>query len=205
VDDELPADTVLAGAALATNVDLALARLALEAAATKQAGTAAAADPEESEGRRGRKKRRRKAETKPKTKETWESWSILVQPVFSKNTGGDTDDLLFRRDHIVVLPARENAAHLEWWHFQHHSIARSGSWGALVEECGYSKEVLRIPEDGSILPQGEPVHVGLGYTSGPDGQIESTPWPGKSEREKRPANFDLPADEAVEDYSGDIE
>ena len=180
---ELPPATILTGAELASAADAALARLTAEATAQK------AAEPPPDPTDKKKKKKKKDLPEPPKTKV--EDWSFLIQPLFSEKK------MLFLPEHIVLLPARENAAHLEWWHYQHHSVKDAGSWAALLNECGYSTEVMKVPAEGALEPEGEPVHIGLGYRG--KGELESHPWPPNAEIAERPANRDTGAEEAVED------
>jgi hypothetical protein len=102
----------------------------------------------------------------------------------------------------VMLPPRNNAAHLEWWHYQYRHLAAPQEFSTLAEECGYSKLVLGTPEAGAVAATGEPVHRGLGFTPG---ELDDQPWPGESERNERPSNSDPESAEEVEDGGGDIE
>lgn len=183
IEAELPKGTTLTGAELASAADKALARLTAEATAKK------AAEPAEDPKDKKKKKKKKDVPEGPKT--TIEDWSLLLQPVFAEKK------MLFLPNHIVMLPARENAAHLEWWHYQHHSVKSAGSWAALLNECGYSTEVMKVPAEGALHPSGEPVHIGLGYRE--KGELESHPWPPDSEIAERPANRDTGVEEAVED------
>lgn len=95
-------------------------------------------------------------------------WTVVIQPVFPKKP--DIHHLTFLPDDSIVLPPGSNAAHLEWWHFQHRSA--ESTWGSLLEECGYSLKVMTVPLDGEANADGIPVHLGLGYT---EKEIKSKP------------------------------
>jgi hypothetical protein len=94
---------------------------------------------------------------------------------------------------------------LEWWHFQHNSVKDVKNWSELLEECGYSRAVMRIPAEGAYEPSGEPLHLGLGYTEGKGGELDSTPWPNPKEIAERPSNYDSATGEAVEEELAYIE
>ncbi|MBL8241939.1 MAG: hypothetical protein JNM66_31230 [Bryobacterales bacterium] len=215
VDDELPAATVLTGAELAAAADKALARLTAEATAAKQKAddeAAAAKLAAEVAGKGAKKKQVRKADLPKPAKIKVEDWSFLVQPVFSKPAKQEPGKppaprkMLFLPEHIVMLPPRENAAHLEWWHFQHHSVKAATNWAQLLNECGYSTPVMSTPLEGATQATGEPVHFGLGYSIGFKGsELDSTPWPSPSEIAERPSNSDSISDEAVEEEEAYIE
>lgn len=87
-------------------------------------------------------------------------WTVVIQPVFVK--APDAANLTFLPEDSVVLPPGSDAGHLEWWHYQHRSAGPT--WGALLQECGYSLPVMTVPLDGNPGPDGTPVHLGLGYT-----------------------------------------
>jgi hypothetical protein len=209
VDDELPKGKIFTGSELADAAGAALARLSAEAtaAAQKAAEEAAAAKlaaqkaAAETKGKKAKKVKKQDVPKPPKTKV--EDWSLLIQPVFSLEK--ENPKLLFLPEHIVMLPARENAAHLEWWHFQHHSVKDACDWSDLLMECGYSRAVMKTPAEGELDPTGEPVHMGLGYSVGKRGELDSTPWPSLAEIAERPSNYDTGFDEMVEDEEVYIE
>lgn len=181
---EIPKGTIFTGAELHTAAIGALARLT-EAAASKKP---AASEPKDT------KTKKKKVETADAVKTKVEDWSFLVQPIFAVDP--QTQQILFLPEHVALLPPRENAAHLEWWHYQHHSVKEAGSWATLLEECGYSTNVMKVPAEGNPNPAGEPVHIGLGYRE--KGELDSHPWPHETEIAERPANRDTAAEEAVE-------
>ncbi len=200
VDDELPKGTFFTGAELAAAAGAALARLTAESTAKAAAAAAeAAAEPPKS-----KKQKKAKKDVPKPPKVNVADWSILVQPVFTKEPVA-AGDMLFLPDHIVMLPARENAAHLEWWHFQHHSVKDAGNWSTLLEECGFSRQVMGTPAEGTWDPSGEPVHIGLGYSTGKSSELDSSPWPSLSEIAEPPSNYDTAHDEAVEEELAYIE
>lgn len=209
VDDDLPKGKIFTGIELADAAAAALVRLSAEAtaAAQKAAEEAAAAKlaaqkaAAEMKGKKAKKVKKQDVPKPPKTKV--EDWSLLIQPVFSLEQ--EKPKLLFLPEHIVMLPARENGAHLEWWHFQHHSVKKARNWSDLLEECGYSRAVMKTPAEGELDPTGEPVHIGLGYSVGKRGELDSTPWPNAAEIDERPSNYDTGHDEAVEDEEVYIE
>jgi len=209
VEDDLPKGKMFTGGELAAAATEKLARLtaeatakaqkaAEEAAAAKLAAQAAAAA---SKGKKSKKVKKQDVPKPPKTKV--EDWSFLIQPVFSLEKVNPK--MLFLPEHIVMLPARENGAHLEWWHFQHHSVRKAKNWSELLEECGYSRAVMRTPIEGEFDPAGEPVHIGLGYSEGEKGELDSRPWPKSEEIDEMPSNFDTANDEAVEEETVYIE
>lgn len=95
-------------------------------------------------------------------------WTVVIQPIFVK--APDAANITFLPEDSVVLPPGSDAGHLEWWHYQHRSAGPT--WGALLEECGYSLEVMTVPLDGNPGPEGTPVHLGLGYTKS---EVASSP------------------------------
>ena len=95
-------------------------------------------------------------------------WTVVIQPIFVKVP--DAAKITFLPEDSVVLPPGSDAGHLEWWHYQHTSAGPT--WGALLEECGYSLQVMTVPLDGNPGPDGTPVHLGLGYTQD---EIKSSP------------------------------
>jgi hypothetical protein len=98
-----------------------------------------------------------------------EDWTVVVQPVFLLTP--DPAITPFMGDDKVLLPPGSDAAHLEWWHYQHRSA--TPSWGELLEECGYSQVVMGTAKAGEKGPDGLPVHRGLGYA--PKGDLDSQP------------------------------
>lgn len=180
---EIPKGTVFTGAELHKAATDALDRLT-KAAAGKKPAAELSKDP---------KARKKKEETTAAVKTKAEDWSFLVQPIFAVDP--QTEQILFLPEHVALLPARENAAHLEWWHYQHHSVKHAGTWAKLLQECGYSTNVMKVPAEGTPDPTGEPVHIGLGYRE--TGELNSHPWPGDDEIAERPANFDSAEEEAV--------
>lgn len=95
-------------------------------------------------------------------------WTVVIQPLFPK--APDVAKLTFLPEDSVLLPPGSNAAHLEWWHYQHRSAGPT--WGSLLQECGYSLKVMTVPLEGNAGPEGTPVHLGLGYT---EKEIASSP------------------------------
>lgn len=207
---EFARGAVLTGAALRKAAEDAVARLAALRTAERQKAEAEAkaeadriAAEKEAAKKAGKKyKPTPKKEIPKPPPPKVEDWSLLIQPVFA--LGNDPKPkLLFLPGHSVLLPARENAAHLEWWHYQHNSVKQAGTWKELLKECGFSATVMGVPMEGATDPSGEPVHMGLGYS---DSELNSHPWPSASEIDTQPPNRDAAGDEAVEaDPDNEIE
>ena len=102
------------------------------------------------------------------TKKLVTDWTVVIQPLFPRTP--DVTKLTFLPTDSVVLPPGSNAAHLEWWHYQHRSAGPT--WGALLEECGYSLKAMAVPLEGNSGPEGTPIHLGLGYTQK---EVDSSP------------------------------
>jgi hypothetical protein len=133
---------------------------AKKAAEEKAAQEAAAADPNQPKPRKT--KAQISAEKKAAdeaARKLVEDWTVVVQPVFLMTP--DPAVTPFMADDQVLLPPGSDAAHLEWWHYQHRSA--TPSWGELLEECGYSQVVMETSKAGSSDANGLPVHRGLGY------------------------------------------
>jgi hypothetical protein len=90
-----------------------------------------------------------------------DDWTVVLQPVFVHKP--DPALIPFVAADQVLLPPGSEAAHLEWWHYQHRSA--TPSWGELLEECGYSQVVMGTAQAGSKDADGLPVHRGLGYSA----------------------------------------
>lgn len=90
--------------------------------------------------------------------------TVTIQPIFCQTAGAD----VFLPRQTLNIPGHLWAKELEWWHYQHRSVAR---WGAPVERCGYAKDVVvsfpGVDPDAKNPPppdpDGKPVPLGLGY------------------------------------------
>jgi hypothetical protein len=94
------------------------------------------------------------------------SWfEISVQPHFVKGSTplGDLSNVPFLPKDAVQVPAPGVPRTLEWWHFQ-SKFAAAKPWMVLLEDVGFSKEVLLAAEVPS-LDYGKAIDGrGLGYT-----------------------------------------
>jgi hypothetical protein len=136
----------------------------------KAADEAAAADPSVPKPRKTKTElAAEKKAAEAAARKLVDDWTVVVQPVFLHTP--DPAITPFMGDDKVLLPPGSDAAHLEWWHYQHRSA--TPSWGELLEECGYSQVVMGAPKAGGKAADGLPVHRGLGYA--PKGDLDSHP------------------------------
>ncbi len=143
---------------------------AKKAAEEKAAQEAAAVDPSQPKPRKTKAQiTAEKKAAEEAARKLVEDWTVVVQPVFLKTP--DPALTPFMAGDKVLLPPGSDAAHLEWWHYQHRSA--TPSWGELLEECGYSQVVMGAAKAGSNDANGLPVHRGLGYA--PKGDLDSHP------------------------------
>jgi hypothetical protein len=137
-----------------------------QAAKDKAAADAAAADkppprpPVKTRTQIASEKKAAEKAAADEAKKLTTDWAVVIQPIFAKTP--DAANLTFLPEDSVVLPPGSDGGHLEWWHYQHRSAGPT--WGALLEECGYSLKVMTVPLEGNAAPEGTPVHLGLGYT-----------------------------------------
>lgn len=179
---DVPGNAVVTGSALAGQLKAALTTFSAQATAN----TKSSAPPTPPPAARPRKTAAEVAADRKTAhqaadraeRQTATDWTVIVQPVFVSQP--DVKSLTFLPDDFVRLPPGSNANHLEWWHFQHASAGPN--WGALLEECGYSLDVMKSPKAGVGNADGKPVHRGLGYS---EKDVHSTPW-GKHEGTIKP-------------------
>lgn len=149
------------------DADAAAAKAAEEKAAQDKAAADAAAagkpppkPPVKTRKQIADEKKAAEAAAAAKAKQLVTDWTVVVQPIFVKTP--DAAKLTFLPEDSVVLPPGSDGGHLEWWHYQHRSAGPT--WGALLEECGYSLVTMTVPLEGNAGAEGTPVHLGLGYT-----------------------------------------
>ncbi|WP_224362946.1 hypothetical protein [Hyalangium versicolor] len=95
-------------------------------------------------------------------------WTLLIQPIFDLVLS-DAEPLAFIDKDSVEMPTPGVGRALEWWHFE-AAVANFGTkWGRLLEDIGYSREVLAAPEKPPELDAARSISIsGLGYSPGED-------------------------------------
>jgi hypothetical protein len=73
----------------------------------------------------------------------WKQWTVVLQPVFHKPPKNAAAPAVgFLPSDTVSLWTPGEPRGLEWWHYQ-HIAAYDVKWGDLLEEVGFSRDVLR--------------------------------------------------------------
>ena len=179
---DVPVATLITGSALADKLDAAVvdftaqvtanAKQEADEAARKQAEADAAEPPPKppvkTRAQIAAEKKAAEQAAAAKAKKLVTDWTVVIQPIFVKVP--DAAKITFLPEDNVVLPPGSDGGHLEWWHYQHRSAGPT--WGALLQECGYSLPTMTVPLEGNPGPEGMPVHLGLGYTAG---EVASSP------------------------------
>jgi hypothetical protein len=182
--DLAPSQEPETGAALLERVEAAITQF-YEKSLEKEREAAQAKAEEEQALPKGKKRSRLQGPQSQGMKATGKQkstaqWTLILQPIFdlAMDAPAVTADpasptalepLAFLEKDEVEMPTPGVGRALEWWHFE-AKVANFGTpWGKLLEDIGYSREVLGAPDKPPELDAPRSLCTpGLGYDPGDD-------------------------------------